>query len=127
MRSNKATPLSSQATASPSMMQERERRRSNASTKRQFVGFGWEARHDTRPEGYAATCGLNKMGPRLIQRHTSQRPPLFAKIVLAMTGRPAGCGKSRPVAPQSAGRGAHVSGELFKMMAGINMVHVPYR
>jgi tripartite-type tricarboxylate transporter receptor subunit TctC len=29
----------------------------------------------------------------------------------------------------SAGNGAsaHVSGELFKMMAGINMVHVPYR
>ncbi len=29
----------------------------------------------------------------------------------------------------SAGNGTsqHVSGELFKMMAGINMVHVPYR
>ena len=29
----------------------------------------------------------------------------------------------------SAGNGsvAHVSGELFKMMAGVNMVHVPYR
>src|SRR6266511_3053782 len=32
MRSNEATPLSSQATASPSMMQERERRRANVST-----------------------------------------------------------------------------------------------
>jgi hypothetical protein len=31
-RSNEATPLSSQATASPSMMQERERRRPNVST-----------------------------------------------------------------------------------------------
>src|SRR5262249_52715152 len=31
-RSNEATPLSSQATASPSMMQERERRRANVST-----------------------------------------------------------------------------------------------
>ena len=29
----------------------------------------------------------------------------------------------------SAGMGAvpHVAGELFKMMAGVNMVHVPYR
>jgi tripartite-type tricarboxylate transporter receptor subunit TctC len=29
----------------------------------------------------------------------------------------------------SAGNGTatHVAGELFKMMAGINMVHVPYR
>ena len=29
----------------------------------------------------------------------------------------------------SAGNGAalHVSGELFKMMTGVNMVHVPYR
>jgi len=25
------------------------------------------------------------------------------------------------------GTGTHVSGELFKMMAGINMIHVPYR
>src|SRR5215831_15566981 len=32
MRSKEATPLSSQATASPSMMQERERRRANVST-----------------------------------------------------------------------------------------------
>src|SRR5262249_57427538 len=32
MRSNDATPLSSQATASPSMMQERERKRANVST-----------------------------------------------------------------------------------------------
>jgi hypothetical protein len=32
MRSNEATPLSSQATASPSIMQERERRRASAST-----------------------------------------------------------------------------------------------
>src|SRR5215467_10268769 len=32
MRSNEATPLSSQATASPSIMQERERKRANVST-----------------------------------------------------------------------------------------------
>src|SRR5215831_8972064 len=41
MRLNEATPLSSQATASPSMMQERERRRANVSTisgKRWVVG-----------------------------------------------------------------------------------------
>ena len=25
------------------------------------------------------------------------------------------------------GSGSHVAGELFKMMAGVNMVHVPYR
>jgi tripartite-type tricarboxylate transporter receptor subunit TctC len=25
------------------------------------------------------------------------------------------------------GTGAHVAGELFKMMAGVNMIHVPYR
>jgi tripartite-type tricarboxylate transporter receptor subunit TctC len=25
------------------------------------------------------------------------------------------------------GTPSHVSGELFKMMAGVNMVHVPYR
>ena len=39
MRLNEATPLSSQATASPSMMQERERRRANVSTdQRKAVG-----------------------------------------------------------------------------------------
>ena len=39
--------------------------------------------------------------------------------------------KSNPgkinMAPLAIGTSAHVSGELFKMMAGINMVHVPYR
>jgi tripartite-type tricarboxylate transporter receptor subunit TctC len=25
------------------------------------------------------------------------------------------------------GSGTHIAGELFKMMAGVNMVHVPYR
>jgi hypothetical protein len=39
MRLNEATPLSSQATASQSMMQERERRRANVSTiKREATG-----------------------------------------------------------------------------------------
>ena len=29
--------------------------------------------------------------------------------------------------PPASGRGPHVAGELFKMMAGVDMVHVPYR
>jgi tripartite-type tricarboxylate transporter receptor subunit TctC len=37
--------------------------------------------------------------------------------------------KSRPIAMASAGNGTpqHVAGELFKMMAGIDLLHVPYR
>src|SRR3954467_14959343 len=31
------------------------------------------------------------------------------------------------MASSGSGTSVHVSGELFKMMAGINMVHVPYR
>jgi hypothetical protein len=27
----------------------------------------------------------------------------------------------------SAGAGDHMRGELFKMMTGVNMIHVPYR
>src|SRR5215469_4194674 len=48
MRSNDATPLSSQATASPSMMQERERKRANVSTisgKRRVKSLPGRAHH----------------------------------------------------------------------------------
>jgi tripartite-type tricarboxylate transporter receptor subunit TctC len=31
------------------------------------------------------------------------------------------------MASSGTGSSIHVSGELFKMMAGVNMVHVPYR
>jgi tripartite-type tricarboxylate transporter receptor subunit TctC len=38
-------------------------------------------------------------------------------------------GRSRPIAMASAGIGTpqHVAGELFKMMAGVDLLHVPYR
>jgi tripartite-type tricarboxylate transporter receptor subunit TctC len=38
-------------------------------------------------------------------------------------------GRSRPLAIASAGNGTpqHVAGELFKMMAGVDLLHVPYR
>jgi len=38
-------------------------------------------------------------------------------------------GRSRPIAMASAGNGTpqHVAGELFRMMAGIDLLHVPYR
>ena len=31
------------------------------------------------------------------------------------------------MASAGTGTGSHIAGELFKMMAGVNMVHVPYR
>jgi len=31
------------------------------------------------------------------------------------------------MASAGAGSGNHVAGELFKMMTGVNLVHVPYR
>src|SRR6516162_1180452 len=33
----------------------------------------------------------------------------------------------RDMAPAGIGSGNHVAGELFKMMTGVNLVHVPYR
>jgi tripartite-type tricarboxylate transporter receptor subunit TctC len=35
--------------------------------------------------------------------------------------------KTSGTASSGVGSGPHVAGELFKMMADINMVHVPYR
>src|SRR5262245_27535358 len=64
-RSNEATPLSSQATASPSIMQERERRRANASTIRPEAtgevvagtagGMIPHCMNDPQPEGHMAS------------------------------------------------------------------------
>jgi tripartite-type tricarboxylate transporter receptor subunit TctC len=31
------------------------------------------------------------------------------------------------MASRGTGTGSHIAGELFKMMAGVDMVHVPYR
>src|SRR5262249_15377427 len=31
------------------------------------------------------------------------------------------------MASAGTGAGSHIAGELFKMMAGVNLVHVPYR
>jgi tripartite-type tricarboxylate transporter receptor subunit TctC len=48
-----------------------------------------------------------------------------------MSGVACGCGPASAgkINFASAGNGnnSHVAGELFKFMAGVNMVHVPYR
>ena len=83
--------------------------------------------------------------PSAIEADPVEEPPVnflcrgFADRALSHSARPP-VGPRRPSPPTlgragrhveraSAGNGlsGHVSGELFKMMAGVDMVHVPYR
>jgi tripartite-type tricarboxylate transporter receptor subunit TctC len=70
----------------------------------------------------APVAGINRE-PYVIAVHPSvpaKSVPEFIAYAKANPGK---------VSMASAGIGTpgHVSGELFKMMAGVNMVHVPYR
>ena len=88
---------------------------------------------------------LNRAVPSAIEADPVEEPPVnflcrgFADRALSHSARPP-VGPRRPSPPTlrragrhveraSAGNGlsGHVSGELFKMMASVDMVHVPYR
>src|SRR5262249_9101302 len=55
----------------------------------------------------------------LLSRHTRRR----AFITLLGGAPPPKLNMASP----GTGTGGHIAGELFKMMAGVNLVHVPYR
>jgi tripartite-type tricarboxylate transporter receptor subunit TctC len=51
---------------------------------------------------------------------SAKTPPEFIALAKASSG-------NVNMASAGSGTGTHISGELFKMMTGINLVHVPYR
>ena len=71
-------------------------------------------------EGEAAAAAASRAAPPA-QPKPSSPSPLAAGTAKA----PA----ASPPAPVRSGNGAaaHMSGELFKMMAGVDIVHIPYR
>jgi tripartite-type tricarboxylate transporter receptor subunit TctC len=61
--------------------------------------------------------------PNVLEVHTSMPARTVAELIAYAKANP---GKVN-MATAGVGTSPHVSGELFKMMAGVNMLHVPYR
>jgi tripartite-type tricarboxylate transporter receptor subunit TctC len=70
-----------------------------------------------------APVALTHNAPRILVVHPSVPAKTVPELIEYIKGRP---GK---LSFSSAGSGGtnHLSGELFKMMAGVDMVHVPYK
>src|SRR5258705_520922 len=87
----------------------------------------WEERHETAPQGFPASARSSPRPAGCVPLVMVVNPSLPARtvpefIAHARTNR----GK---LSMGSGGNGstAHMGGELFKMLTGIDMVHVPYR
>jgi tripartite-type tricarboxylate transporter receptor subunit TctC len=103
-----------------------------------------------RPDGYTLTIGfhgLNAMLPHMTGKLSFDPNQAFAPVIHVLTipsvlvvnpAVPAqslkeliALAKAKPgqltFASQGVGSSGHVAGELFKRLAGINIVHVPYR
>src|SRR5262249_30330010 len=61
--------------------------------------------------------------PNVLDVHPSTPARTVAELIAYAKANPGRVNMATP----GVGTSPHVSGELFKMMAGINMVHVPYR
>jgi len=70
----------------------------------------------------APVAGVSR-GPNLMVVHPSVPAKAVPEFIAYAKANP---GKVNMASP-GIGTGSHVSGELFKMMAGVDMVHVPYR
>src|SRR5262249_34359462 len=70
----------------------------------------------------APVAGLNR-GPNVMVVHASLPAKTVPEFIAYAQRNP---GKINIASPGN-GTGLHVTGELFKMMTGISMVHVPYR
>src|SRR5262249_62050743 len=62
-------------------------------------------------------------GPRVMAVHPSVPAKAVAEFIAYAKANP---GKVN-MASSGTGGGGHLAGELFKMLAGVNLVHVPYR
>ena len=70
--------------------------------------------------------GMRSLGPTAVSASSISRFLGLGACALAAAGA-----KSKPrkvsFASAGVGSGSHMAGELFKMMAGVDIVHVPYR
>jgi len=70
-----------------------------------------------------AAVGSVMRGPFVMTIHPSFPARTVAEFIAYAKANPAKINMASP----GAGTGPHVNGELFKMMTGVEMVHVPYR
>ena len=70
-----------------------------------------------------AAVGSVMRGPFVMTVHPSFPARTVAEFIAYAKANPAKINMASP----GAGTGPHVNGELFKMMTGVEMVHVPYR
>jgi tripartite-type tricarboxylate transporter receptor subunit TctC len=82
-----------------------------------FQNLPFDVRRDIAP-----VCGL-VVYPMVLVAHPSLPARSVAELIAYAKANP---GKVT-MASFGTGSASHLAGELFKMMAGINMVHVPYR
>jgi tripartite-type tricarboxylate transporter receptor subunit TctC len=82
-----------------------------------FQNLPFDVRRDIAP-----VCGL-VVYPMVLVAHPSLPARSVAELIAHAKANP---GKVT-MASFGTGSASHLAGELFKMMAGINMVHVPYR
>jgi tripartite-type tricarboxylate transporter receptor subunit TctC len=82
-----------------------------------FASLPFDLRRDIVP-----VCGLVAY-PMVLVAHPSAPAKTVAELIAYAKANP---GKVT-MASFGSGSASHLAGELFKMMAGINMVHVPYR
>jgi tripartite-type tricarboxylate transporter receptor subunit TctC len=90
---------------------------SNIYNKSIFPNLPFDFRRDIAP-----VCGLDA-APMVLVAHPSVRAKTVAELIAHAKANP---GKVS-IASFGTGTTSHLAGELLKIMAGINMVHVPYR
>jgi hypothetical protein len=84
-------------------------------------------------EGYkvtpipAAALAVNARDAAWVDAMCVKQPLATFEQKLALGGRQVANPGQLNFASAGVGTGIHMSGELFKLMAGVNMVHVPYR
>src|SRR6516165_7537815 len=83
-------------------------------------------RRDHSPAGGRTLRGMRSLGPTAVSASSISRFLGLGACAVAAAGA-----KSKPrkvsFASAGVGSGSHMAGELFKMMAGVDIVHVPYR
>jgi tripartite-type tricarboxylate transporter receptor subunit TctC len=82
-----------------------------------YPNAGYHAKNDFAP------VALISVAPALLLAHPSLGARTLAELVAAIKAQPQGV----PYASSGAGLSTHLMMESFRKMAGLNLVHVPYR
>ena len=82
-----------------------------------YVNAGYHAKNDFAP------IALISVAPALLLAHPSLGAKTLPELIAAIKAQPQGV----PYASSGAGLSTHLMMESFRKMAGLNLVHVPYR